>query len=150
MKKLWFYINWPFLKLYFAHGERARVIIQDTHGNWLLEQGKWLKWYGIAGLSLPGGGVKRGEEPAAAAIRELQEEIGLTIQPDDLKYIGQTIVCERGLSYSAKIFMTTLAVHPEIQLDRREVVTAGWYRVADLPDHHIKPDVAWALNNLVK
>src|SRR5215210_5985569 len=35
-------------------------------------------------LSWPGGGIRRGEEPREAARRELREELGLDVRPDDL------------------------------------------------------------------
>jgi 8-oxo-dGTP pyrophosphatase MutT (NUDIX family) len=49
----------------------AQALIVDRSGRVLLARHSY-----IAGWSLPGGGVARGEPPAAAILRELKEEIG--------------------------------------------------------------------------
>jgi 8-oxo-dGTP pyrophosphatase MutT (NUDIX family) len=50
----------------------ASVIAQDNQGRVLLVRHSYMR-----GWSLPGGGVGRNEPPEAAAVRELQEEVGL-------------------------------------------------------------------------
>lgn len=55
----------------------AGCIIYDENGDVLMLHRKTQKrtqW------EIPGGGVEAGEEPDAAAIRELQEELGVTVQ----------------------------------------------------------------------
>jgi ADP-ribose pyrophosphatase YjhB (NUDIX family) len=51
----------------------ASVIAQDAQGRVLLVRHSYM-W----GWALPGGGVGRNEPPEAAAIREMQEEVGLS------------------------------------------------------------------------
>lgn len=42
----------------------------------------WMDGY----LCLPGGHVEEGETPCVAILREIKEELGITVQPDDLVF----------------------------------------------------------------
>lgn len=39
-------------------------------------------------LEFPGGGIEAGETPLQAAVREVEEEVGITILPADGKFMG--------------------------------------------------------------
>ncbi|MFL5783205.1 MAG: NUDIX hydrolase [Bacteriovoracaceae bacterium] len=39
-------------------------------------------------LEFPGGGIEPGETPLEAAVREVQEEVGIAINPDDGRFMG--------------------------------------------------------------
>jgi 8-oxo-dGTP pyrophosphatase MutT (NUDIX family) len=60
----------------------ASALIVDRSGKVLLARHSY-----ISGWSLPGGGVGRGEPPAAAILRELKEEIG-TVRADAPELVG--------------------------------------------------------------
>lgn len=75
-------------------------------------------------LSLPGGGMKRGEAPTAAAVRELREELGLRVRPDQL---GDPWSCRErsaGGENTVWIFALQLEQEPAIRVDGLEIV--GW------------------------
>lgn len=57
------------------------LVVEDgkllTFERWRKDQhGKWLHY-----LSIPGGGIEPGETPEEGVMRELQEEMGITVQP---------------------------------------------------------------------
>ncbi len=76
-------------------------------------------------ITLPGGGIDGSESPRHAAVRELQEEVGIQVRPDQLAFRGQYLSrCEFKRDH-INLFEVELAAPPEIHLDNREVVWAG-------------------------
>ena len=82
---------------------------------------------------LPAGLLKKGEPPAVGAARELQEESGVVIAPDDLTPgVPNAIVHARG--WVDTIFMGAVpASTTELIVDGGEVLEAGWFPLDDLP-----------------
>jgi 8-oxo-dGTP diphosphatase len=72
------------------------------------------------GWRLPGGLVHRGEDPRSTACRELHEEVGLTIKPDDLSLIWNKQSGRR----QYYVYECQLAERPQIRIDNWEIVEA--------------------------
>ena len=76
--------------------------------------------------TLPGGYVKIGESPKAAAIRELEEEVGLKVYPNQLKHALQCTFTASYKRETVDIFDMTLEKDTSLAIDNREVVWAGF------------------------
>lgn len=71
-----------------AHKERVRVVL-PYEGQYLMERlsnPAWPKNFGRR--RFVGGGIERGETPAQAASRELMEELGLHVKPEEFETLG--------------------------------------------------------------
>lgn len=79
-----------------------------------------------AGLGLPGGGLNRGEASHAAASRELFEEVGIELAPEQLRPAGTLAFMEGRCAIEDAFFEVELSALPEVRIDRREIVWAGF------------------------
>ena len=79
-------------------------------------------------LSLPAGGLARGEQPLDAALRELHEEVGLAPDAASLRYVGEIVEREGYAEDHAHFFELHCDEEPKPIVDAREVVWAGFLR----------------------
>ncbi len=71
------------------------------------------------GYSLPGGRVKRNEDPIVAACRELREEVGIIVEPDKLEPVRKDL-----WTRSHQLFEYRPTDKPDIKIDNREIIEA--------------------------
>jgi len=77
-------------------------------------------------VSIPSGGIGRGESPKEAAARELFEEVGLRIAPCDLRFAGEWTLPYEWKQDRAHFFELHLEATPNLELDNREVIAADF------------------------
>ncbi len=101
------------------------MIARDDAGRVLLVRHS----YGSGLWAFPGGGLNRGEQPLAAAIREFAEELGCAVT--DPRHVGTLEEDYHGVRNTAHIFTGLIAGPP--RPDMREIVEARFFAVDELP-----------------
>jgi 8-oxo-dGTP pyrophosphatase MutT (NUDIX family) len=103
-------------------------------GEVLLVRNSYIPYY-----SAPGGYVRRHEDPRSAAVREVAEEVGARVDPEQLRLgIEVTHEWEYRLDH-VTVFTLDLPERPVIRVDHREVVEACWFTPAQAAQLDVFP-----------
>jgi len=92
-----------------------------------------------ANPSWPGGGIRRGEEPREAARRELREELGLEVRPDDLVLAREMVVEWDFRREHVRVFELRLDEEPVLRIDNRRIVAARFVEPRALLAERVLP-----------
>ena len=105
-------------------GRRARVSLVAV---WYRERLLVVQHSYRPGSALPGGDARRGESSLQTAVRELGEEVGITVLPERLVPLGPT-----GGRWT--IYEYRPQNEPPIRIDNREVIAAAFCDPAEITE----------------
>lgn len=86
--------------------------------------------YGRSGWTLPGGMMKRSEEPIVAMRREIHEEVGITSEV--WQQVG-TFTGRQAHRHDTLYIFLAHVPSPAIQIDPGEILEAQWFPLTNLP-----------------
>jgi 8-oxo-dGTP pyrophosphatase MutT (NUDIX family) len=92
-----------------------------------------------SGHSIPAGGLRRGEPPQAAALRELREEVGLDLPGDELRFATELVSRDDFKEDRGWFFEVELDEEPPLRVDRREVTWAAFLSPQELSGLDFSP-----------
>lgn len=116
-----YYIGLPAVWLAFNGSTRAYVIVESS-GQVLFVK----SWFGNQKYKLPGGGIKKGEDPKAGAIRELAEETGILIDSKNLKPVLNIRQNYYGARYNHLVFISSTKSQIWPKAQKNEIMEAVW------------------------
>lgn len=95
----------------------VHIWIRNSEGNYLIQQRNKLSDPRPFMWAVTGGAVTTGETSLESAIRETKEEIGLTLQKEDLKLIHRYVIPNDFAGYIADIYL----VEEDVLLDDLDI-----------------------------
>ncbi|MBI4934154.1 MAG: NUDIX hydrolase [Actinobacteria bacterium] len=99
--------------------------------------------------SAPGGSLRHGESARAAAVRELREEVGISVAPERLVQSLEVTHDWRGKRDHVVIFCVELDERPRVRMDLREVVEAAWFDPDEVAQSNVFPPLKRAIREHV-
>lgn len=105
----------------------ASVCIVSDAGRVLMSRRAEGKDYPLA-WEFPAGSALRGESSRRGAVREVDEEVGIALAPDDLVLVGR-VVEERALF---DLWVAAVEGEPTPRIDPEEVLHAEWATLDDV------------------
>ncbi len=124
-----FWASWPALYLRLRRSARVRIVVLHQ-GNVLLVR----NWYNSGQWQLPGGGIRQDESMTESAQRELAEEVGIELQPEDFNSLGkQFAVRERGLPFRCQPVIAHVGSE-DFSIKKREIVDGKWLPISRAMD----------------
>ena len=119
------------------------AIVQDKQGRFLITRRSLDKHWAAGWWEVSGGGVRSGETPAQAVIREVGEEVGLAV-PDENPlpiYTYENVDLERGDNYIVNMYRFTIDFTiDDVVLQEEEAVDcrlATWDEISKLNEQGI-------------
>lgn len=120
-------LAYPILEIWWNHHRHDGVLMAI----WVDDRVLMVQHSYKPGWSVPGGGVKSGEDHHLCALRELYEEVGLRLEPIALTlvWVKKSL---RNNGGSVHLFEAVLPTEPTLHIDQREIINAKFVRPSEV------------------
>jgi len=132
----------PIMRILIRRTERVYVVIKHD-GQVLLAK----NWLGRQDWQLPGGGKRAYETPYQTAVREVKEEIGISLRREDIKPVKDGRWRTDGMDFKYSIVSVRLESKPEISLRSWEVIDSLWTPTKKIGELNLAPEIADAIRS---
>lgn len=131
MKKAWlwlgivvFWCSWPALWLYMFGSKRTRLLIV-CGDEYLVVRGR----IGSGSWGLPGGGLHKSEDSVTGLLREVHEETGIELMPNQLKFMYKSEYNDYGFKFTYDCYSVVIAKKPNVQTQKLEILDYAWLKL---------------------
>jgi|SRR5581483_6949019 len=107
----------------------AVLVVQRSDGGILLVEQRH-----TPGWALPGGLLRRGELPHEGLVREVAEEVGVTLDPADLPLPHPVLAPRVRRIDIVYLLPDSVVLRPRRGEDEDEVIGVGWFGLDQLPE----------------
>ncbi len=102
-------------------------------------------------FTIPCGRIKRDEDSADAAVRELYEEVGIKVDKHQIKFIGIYTTNYNHIKDIGNFFEIEMTELPKLKIDNREVVWSQFMPLDQIAALNLNPTVkAWLDHRISK
>jgi ADP-ribose pyrophosphatase YjhB (NUDIX family) len=145
MGKTVFWLGWPFLLIYLSFGHRTRIVV-EANGKILVVK----SWLGNGEWGLPGGGLHKGETARLGAVRELYEETGVWLKPEQLTELYKAVANQRGLRFRYTCYGVKLPKSALLQKQVMGITDVAWLAPEQITKKSSTVDTVKALQSWKK
>lgn len=85
-------------------------------------------------LVIPGGHVEEGETPRLAVLREIKEELGVTVRPEDIEFLCSVLRNIQPLPHAAFVFTMDVGEYRFENAEPEKCSELVWVDPEELPD----------------
>ena len=140
---LCFWVGWPIIFLYLMRSERTKLLVV-ADGKILVAK----NWLGSGKWNLPGGGIRTGETPDQAVVREVKEELHLTLNAKQIELLTVSSGQFHGMHFTCHYFKANLPWQAPMAAVFPEIFSTAWLDPKTLSAKNAASDVLTALQAL--
>lgn len=137
-----FWMTWPLLYVYLRRGARTRILVVSRDEVLVVKS-----WLGADRWALPGGGLHRGEDPLMGVLRELREETGISVPPEQPRALYEGTYRQNGLKFKYRCYVVGLPNKLPLTPQKIEVASTEWVQRDQLTPANAGQDVLTALDH---